>query len=163
VSTSNLYAVYKTKTKEIAEFPNGWGTAPVIYDYLCEKYLNVKKNAWLHQFSSPTPNFKIQYLWDLTKNLSVPASIRLVHAFTYINHVCPSNRILELAQACQEFYDITNDNKRVNHWELIANTLKSFKINKKMIGIALSCSSIQNPWINANGKNADDIFSQIMP
>ena|ERR1700691_2864514 len=40
MSSSTLYRVYRTRARQYAEMRNGWGTAPVIWSYLCVHYLN---------------------------------------------------------------------------------------------------------------------------
>ena len=157
MSCSNLYKVYKTKTRELAEFHNGWGTAPVLWGHLCEKYLHQDANFWL--MAGFGKESSLQPLWDLTKNQAVPACLRIVHAFTFNNAVCPPERKDELSKACQEVFDITYDSIHVNHWKAVAESLKSCATDRKMIGIALSCTSVEDPWISGNGSNVRNLFS----
>ena len=83
MSTSDLYAVYRTKTKHIAGFPNGHGTAPVIWGYLCVKFLNTESHSWLLNYGAAN-----QPLWDLVKDPKLSKELRLVHAMTFNNAVC---------------------------------------------------------------------------
>lgn len=157
MSCSNIYKVYKTKTRELAEFHNSWGTAPVLWGYLCEKYLNQNSNFWLTAGFGKEDTLKP--LWNLAENPTVPTCLRLTHAFTFKNAVCPPNKKDELAKACQEVFNLTYDSIHVNHWKAVAESLKSCKINKHMVGIALSCTSVEDPWISGNGSEAWDLFS----
>lgn len=155
MSSSSLYKVYKTKTKEIAEFRNGWGTAPVIWGYLLEKYLHLDKLAW---FGNDENQKK---LWKLITDSSVPTNLRLVLGLTLDDAICPYVKKDELAKACQEVFEFTYDSKSVNHWKSVGESLKLCKPDKKMIGIALSCTSVADQWIDGKGDKAWDLFSVI--
>lgn len=158
MSTSDLYSVYKTKTKHLAEFPNGHGTAPVIWGYLCEKYLGQEKIAWLHGHDN-------KKLWDLVWDNNVPKDFRIVHAFTFDHAVCPNDKIKDLAESCLSVYQKTIDPTQVNHWENIGNFLKSFKPISRSKGVGLSCTSVCDNWIGwgryvkIKGDNSWNIFS----
>jgi len=147
MSTSNLYKLYRTKTTEISGFQNGWGTAPVVWGYLLEVYLKREANSWLF------PTQDSQPLWNLVDNPKVPMPLRIVHAFCFNKTICPSDKILQLADACEKTYEITHLHKEdhINNWKLITQVLREKKIDKRCIGIALSCTSISDQWISTNG------------
>lgn len=153
MSTSNLYQLFKTKTTLITEFKNGWGTAPPLWDYLSTKYLKWNKLEWILKDGTGS-----QPLWDLTINPNIPTCLRITHALCLNNTYCPINKINDLANACQETYTILYKENSVNHWESIANTLKNTKINKKCIGITLSCTSVSDPWEEYDGQQVHNLF-----
>jgi hypothetical protein len=158
MSTSNLYSVYKTRTKELAAFGNGWGTAPVLWDYLEKAYLNKRSGSWLCGNDKDKAE-----LWNLVTNPNVPVCFRLVHAFTFNNVVCPYKQTTKMAEHCRKVFGILKEDEssvmladkdimpRVNHWERIANVLEIIKSDKRALGIGLSCTSISDPWIGWKG------------
>lgn len=152
MSTSDLYSVYKTKAKHIAEFGNGHGTAPAIWGYLCKKHLNMESYAWLTAGSK---------LWDLSKDPRVSTHMRLVHAFTFNRALCPLDRLNELAEACEKVYTITYEDcpTHVNHWQSVANELRKIKPNKRSLGIGLSCTSIADHWLGWKGEEINKLWN----
>ena len=142
MSTSDLYRVSKTSTFHCAEFGNGWGSGPLIWGYLSEKYLN-------HSWSS-SPFDDKRDLWDLHKDDRVPRCIQLGHLFTFDGAICPSNKTIELADALKETYEITHTAapKYVNHFKAIANALRIVPHDKRALGFGLSCTSVSDPWID---------------
>lgn len=142
------------------EFQNGHGTGPVIWGYLCKEYLGMESNAWLFGDNKK--------LWALINDKNVPRDIRLVHAFTFNDALCPNKRINEMAEACLSAYKKTSiDTSRINHWGDIGKFLKSFKALPKSRGVVLSCTSISDEWISwdrivkNDGDKSWDIFSEI--
>ena len=165
MSTSNLYSVYKTRTKELASFGNGWGTAPVLWDYLEKAYLNKRSGSWLCGDDKDKTE-----LWNLATDSKVPVYLRLVHAFTFINVVCPYEKANEMAEHCRKAFNTIREDEsrdmltdkdrslRVNHWERIANVLEIMKPNKRALGIGLSCTSVSDPWIGWKGGKVRSVF-----
>ena len=125
MSTSNLYKLYKTKTRKIAEFQNGWGSAPALWSYLCVKFLNWQDSAWLINSGE-----KLRPLWNLVLNPNVPTCLRIAHAFTFDKSACPIIKIPDLIKACQETYTITHKDGYANHWGNIARTLTNTKVDE---------------------------------
>ena len=154
MSTSDLYTVFKTKSRHIAEYSNGHGTAPAIWGYLCNKYLHMERHSWISGVQKD--------LWNLADNPDVPKELRIVHAFTFDRAICPIDKIDELADACDKVYTLTHEDcpNNVNHWQAVANSLRNVKKDKRALGIGLSCTSISDPWCDWNGKQYKvwDIF-----
>lgn len=146
MSTTDLYRVYRTTATPIAEFRNGWGSAPVIWGYLNQRYLGGDRFNWgLGRDCEP--------LWNLAKDERVPRAIRLVHAFTFDNALCPVDRTHELADACDDAGKLCDMPSHVNHWAAIAAALREHKPRSRQIGVALSCTSVSDPWIDYHGSD----------
>ena len=143
MSTSDLYRVYRTKASHIAEYRNGWGSAPLLWGYLNEKYLGGTRYGWSGINNSP--------LWALSKDMRVPRSLRITHAFTFDQSVCPVDRVSELADALEEAGKICAHEQHVNHWASIAHDLRQTKLKARQIGFALSCTSVCDPWMSWRG------------
>lgn len=160
MSSSTLYRVYRTKATQYAEMRNGWGTAPVIWSYLCVKYLHRQPHEYL------LPNDTA--LWDLARSEVVPRELRLVHAFCCDQAMCPMDRLAELAEACEYAWRLTStDSARVNHWATVANFLRGIARKPKQIGVALNCTSVCDIWSSYGTPRAEsqraawDIFPYV--
>lgn len=144
MSTSDLYRVYRTKATHIAEYRNGHGTAPLVWGYLNVFYLGGSRYGWgIGRDLDP--------LWALSKDPRVPRSVRIAHAFTFDQAVCPMERITELADALDEAGKVCAYEQHVNHWSAIAADLRAHKAKARQIGIALSCTSVSDSWIDWKG------------
>lgn len=145
MSTSDLYRVYGTKATHIAEFRNGWGSAPVVWGYLCEKYLGGTRTSW-------GINTPLEKLWALSADERVPRCLRLTLGFTYDWAVCPPKKAGELADALEEAGKLCDRPGYVNHWQAIANELRNHKARARQVGIGISCTSVNDIWIDWKGK-----------
>lgn len=159
MSYSTLYLLNKKSTRPIAELPNGFGTAPVIWNYLCEVYLHKPASHWLHE-----PNDKT--LWGLVIAGNVPRAFRLAQALCYDHAYCPKHRTEELANVLREVYVCTNAKypNNVNHWLTIVRKLEVFaelKSFPRAQGLALNCTNVQDVWMEWKGGEIKSIFNII--
>lgn len=153
MSTSDLYRVYRTTASRVAEFRNGWGTAPLLWDHLSANFAGGRK--WI---------FEAEYLWPLANDERVPNALRLAHAFTFDGAVCPINRTSEFADACDEVATTCAKDGYVNHWAAVAAELRKAKARARQIGWALSCTSVNDVWCTWKGDPKPwDIFSVLEP
>ena len=143
MSTSTLYLVNKKNVRQVAEFQNGFGTAPVLWRFLCKEYLNEAPDSWLFIAQ------KDKSLWNLVNDPKVPLSLRLAHAFTFTHAVCSSDKKHILAEALLDTHKITHgfSPDHVNHWQSIGNFIKTMKPFPKSQGIGLNCTSIYDGWL----------------
>jgi len=162
MSHSNLYQVFKTTSKELTEYHNGHGTAPVIWGYLCEKYLKQERHQWVCSADN-------QPLWDLAYDDNLPKSLELMHRMTFDHALCLPKDLKELSKQIREACEIINcSSEWSNHWWSISNDLADCEIkDKRCLGVALSCTSVSDPWIDwgNNGKDPSvlwDIFTREM-
>ena len=156
MSTSDLYKVYKTKAKHMAEYRNGWGTGPALWGYMCQKYLGLDNNDWLiHSQNDP--------MWALRLDKGVPRNIRLVHAMCYDHVVIPKTMLSEMADACSEVYSLTQaiHPEQANHWADIAADLRKAKVEKRCLGVGLSCTSVCDNWCSWKGGEVHTVLEMV--
>lgn len=144
MSTSDIYRVYRTTARHVAEFRNGWGSAPILWGFLNQKYLGKDRYSMFGDQKD---------LWALVRDDRVPRCLRIAHAFTFDRSVCPPDRIAELADACDETAKIVAYEQHVNHWADFATTLRAMKCKARQIGVGLSCTSVSDPWIDFKGSD----------
>ena len=152
MSRTTIWNVYKTKATPRLELPNSWWTAPPLWDYLCETYLDGKK--WIHG--------DVPELWEIWKNKTVPDFLRCALLMTFDKAIV---EIADLGQAAQ-YCGNTNSflSERVDyglHWQSIADELVKahHKHDKRCLGIGLGCTSVSDPWWNY--KKGVELFSVI--
>lgn len=157
MSYSTLHRVYKTKAPEFAEYSNGWGSAPVLWEYLCKRYLH--SNMWMADAGSSDSK-----LWKLTHDLEIPYDLRLCLAFTFDTAYCTEENLAKLADACEFTYAVCYT-RGVSHWKSIATDLRSHKFKFRQIGVSLGCTSVSNPWASYYQKyktvNTFNIFEYV--
>lgn len=159
MSTSTLYIANKNGVRQVAEFQNAYGTAPVLWRYLCKEYLKQEPEYWLSIAEGD------KSLWRLVNNPMVPLSLRLVHAFTFNNAVCHSDKKQILAEALLDTYRVTHDFSPdyVNHWQNMGHLIKTMKPFPKSQGIGLNCTGIYDSWIEwkRGARKVQNIFDLI--
>lgn len=138
MSFSALYAVSKTKARSIGEFRNSHGTAPLIWDYLCQQFLGKERGGWLFGDNSA--------LWALQRDERVHMSVRMTLCWTCDGAICPTSRLAELVTACEDTGKICAVNQHVNHWQALADAIKAHKPRGTTLGLGLSCTSVCDPW-----------------
>jgi hypothetical protein len=141
MSTSDLYRLYRTKATHFAEFRNGWGSAPILWGHLCVTYLGREFHGW----GGLTGNDQ-KPLWDLVHNKKVPECVRIAHAFTMDYSYCPVARIKDAADMFSHVGQIVVHENYVNHWPAFAESLRVHKAKSRQLGVALSCTSVSDPW-----------------
>lgn len=158
MSTSDLYRVYRTKATHYAEYRNGWGSAPPLWNYLCNTFLG-STNGWLCFDKEQS-----QRLWDLAIDERMPRLLRIAHAFCFDRGYCPTlqRRVKELAEACDEVARVTSKPEHVNHWAKIAADLRDARAKPKQVGWGISCTSVEDPWRDWKGRCEPwDIFGLV--
>jgi hypothetical protein len=141
MSSSTLYAVFRTTATRIAEYRNSYGTAPAIWGHMCEEYLHEDRSSWLF-------GVRDKGLWDLAKNPAVPEHLRLCHVFTFDHALVPRDCLGRMADALNLAYSdlIRRHPNHVNHWQAIAADLRKAKVDRRALGIGLGCTSVADPW-----------------
>lgn len=148
MSYSHLVRVYKTKVVHFHSYPNSWGTAPAIWDFLANEYL-----GWEHTLGRTDSD--IEKLWNLQHDTSIPMHLRMCLGMTFDFAFAPHNALAELADHIDAAgRDIARKwPDRVNHWPLIAIDLRTqatIKQDHRLRGIALECTSVSDIWAGAS-------------
>lgn len=149
MSYATLYAVSKTCIREVAEFRNGWGTAPILWDRLSRDYLD---RRWPSMGDS-----EIDELWQLSQDPRVPLDWRIAHTMTFDGALIVPERISRAAEACRAVAPLLPED-RVSHWEALADTLQAYQLRgPSILGLGLTCTSVADHWIAGGppGKRTD--------
>lgn len=159
MSTSDLYILNKKSTTHFREFRNGWGSAPLAWDFIGEKYIPEK----------PVYSMDSEYLrrvWALAGDTRLEACERIVMMMTFDRAFVPRDRLKEAGEACQDFGRMSSRSAgyhdRVNHWHDIGSALiemSNAKLTRHARGAALSCTSVSDMW----GWPEDDQLSRAWP
>jgi hypothetical protein len=120
------------KHEDYKELGNSWGTAPVVWDALCEQYLDGA--LW-------STGIKEDFeLWSLWKNKAVPIHHRAVLMMTFDRAYVTKKNYDRAAKDIMQFlsdFEIKREN--VNHWPTIAALYKS---KPDIPAIGLYCTSV---------------------
>jgi len=151
MSTSTLYKVYKTTRTEIADYRNGHGSAPPVWDWLSSHFLGIQGYYGAGD-----------KLWALAKDERVPLNVRLCHAFTFDYAVVPPKHFGLMGEACAEMNRILEEwpqwKNCVNHWGAFSDLFNTLKVTKRCIGVGMRCTSVCDVWDNYPRYGKDRMF-----
>ena len=152
MSYTSLYDIYKTKKNEIAEFPNGHGSAPPVWAWLCKNYLGPK--SYWHSAGKE--------LWALADDPRVPLNVRLCHVFTFDYALVLPQHFQRMSEACAEMHTILYAWPDwlgcVNHWGAMSELFKTHKVGKRCQGVGMRCTSVCDVWDEYPKRNKDRVF-----
>lgn len=147
MSTSDLYILNQKSTTHLAEFQNGWGSAPRCWDYLAGKYLGQSGSAVM--FGGDLT----KRVWALARDERVSAEERLALMLTFDGAYIPIKHLEEAGVACEKFGEMCENGQTVNHWPAFGAALRkeaSKKHSRHARGVCLSCTSVSDPWGHAD-------------
>lgn len=124
MSYSALYVVFPKSVRTVAEYPNGWGTAPPLWNLLWGKYVEPGCfNFPLHTADGGRGTA----LWKLHDDPRLEAHHRLVFWLTCDRGVIPKAMLSALASACDTVHDEirVREPKNVNHWRDVAQHVRA--------------------------------------
>lgn len=127
MSESSLYLLNKKSTAFLDEYWNGWGSSPVMWDYLGAKYIPEKP------IYSLDPSY-IQKVCYLHQASFVPKEEKICLMMTFDKAYIALADLAEASEACLKVGDDINGALvgRVNHWPEIGKSLA--KINEMNFG-----------------------------
>ncbi|EPC3488057.1 hypothetical protein ACRZCU_000147 [Citrobacter freundii] len=144
MSYTTVIAVWPgEKSGELKELRNSFGSAPVIWDHMANRYLG---HGWM---------FDNDKLWPLARRLDIPSHLRAVLAMTYDNMIVLRDDYARAAECIRQYLDEypVGENK-VNHWPAIAELFES---NPDCPAIGLWCTSVcENPFAGEWNEEADE-------
>lgn len=149
MSTSDLYIINQKSTRHLAEFRNGWGSAPRCWDYLAGKYLGEAGGSVM------AGGDLSKRVWALAKDQSVSADERTALMMTLDGAYVPIPHLEAAGVACEKFGEMCENGRAINHWPAIGAELRKaakLKHGRHAVGVALSCTSVCDPWIDAGPK-----------
>jgi len=148
----------QVKIDDIKELRNSHGSAPPVWDSMCQKYFGTEPHGYMH-------NGTLDLLWPRYKDLSIPEHQRAVLMMTYDKCYVAKKNFKRAASDIRKFLtDFPPIEGNVNHWDEIA---KIYESDPDADGIGLHCTSVsENPfegeWNEENEDyellDADEIF-----
>lgn len=140
MSTSDIYLLFGKSARHWSEHRNGWGSAPLCWDYIGEKYIPAYNGLrWAE-------------VWPLNASERLSQAERVALLFTLDDAYVPVADLAWAADRFAEFADLTEaDPKmagRANHWRAFAESLRramSVK-DKRLRGVCVSCTSVNDTW-----------------
>jgi hypothetical protein len=140
MSYSTLYTLFKTTYRATKEYRNSWGTGPLIWSYLNERYLHRDRWAWTAANDGR--------LWGLAREETVPLCIRMAHVVTFDRALIPIDKAKYVGNLLIEASDILKKYSPdyVNHFASIGNDLIKERPDKRAIGFGLNCTSVSDVW-----------------
>lgn len=145
MSYSTVYAIRPNESAtEVAELRNGWGSAPVIWDALCQKYL--ARDSWRGDDKA---------LWALARDARLPECERAVHAMTFDRAYVKAQNIPRAIAHIEEFLKLHPISlQRVNHWPEIAQIMRD---SLDGAGFALTVTSVSSDlWVGDWNEEKED-------
>lgn len=117
--------------KEIKELHNSHGSAPVIWDKMCQIYLKTKPFSYHNE---------IDELWPLSLDLSIPEYQRAVLVMTYDKAYVSKDNYKRAANDIRKWLEeFPPGDEYINHWPEIALIYES---NPNFEAIGLHCTSV---------------------
>lgn len=132
MSCTTIKAIWPgEKHENFRELSNGWGSAPVIWDALSQRYLGKQPYGY--------SGGDMQPLWDLWKDASVPESYRAVHLLTLDRMYVLRKDYARMAKDIRAFLAEFPVGVGANHWPAIAEFLES---DADIPAMGLRCTSV---------------------
>lgn len=119
------------KHENLEELRNSWGSAPVIWGEMAERYLGVGRFGW---------SLKIDELWPLYRRQDIPAAMRAVLMMTFDRAYVEKKDYARAAADIEEFLRLApQPADRANHWPRLAEI---FRGDPNIPAIGLVCTSV---------------------
>jgi hypothetical protein len=135
MSYTTVLKVNKRSTREILEFHNSFGSAPVVWMAIGKKYLH-DELGWL--------NDKGKDLWKLYADKCVPFQLRVVLILTFDKCFVSKQNFQRVAKAIRFFLEqFPPEEGKANHWPKIA---EFFESNPKYDRIGFNWTSVCDVW-----------------
>ncbi len=137
MSYTSVYAIRLGQSAEVIdELRNAWGSAPVIWDAMCKRWLD--RESWLGDD---------QALWGLALDKRVPECERAVLALTYDRAFVKAEDMGKAIGHIEEFLERNPvDDTRVNHWPQIVTIMKDLMIRGEGVAFHMTSVSSDDYW-----------------
>lgn len=142
MSRTTVYAIYPgEKIEEIAEYNNSWGSAPVIWSAIYDKYL--KPPGELYQSWMGKEGEK---LWAIADDEGYSQWLRNVLRMTFDRAIIKSENFQQAADDLETFFsNFPQPENHVNHWPKIVTLLRTGAEGAPAIGFHMTSVS-ENPF-----------------
>lgn len=149
MSYTTIIHVYPNEKIECGEeLPNSYGSAPVVWDALCQKYLGYPPYGWGMRED-------LKDLWNLWKDEKLPLHQRSVLMMTFDRAYVSKTDYKRAASDIRLFLrDFPEDETKVNHWNRIE---EYFESNPDVPAIGFWCTSVsENPFHGSWNEEKED-------
>lgn len=132
MSYSTIKALWPgEKAEDLQKLSNSWGTAPLVWNALSEKYLHKK---WIIDSGKG--------LWELWKDTRIPKHQRVLLMFTFDRAYVLKKDYPRMSQDIWAFLrDFPVRTEYENHWPTIA---RLFENNPEIPAIGIYCTSVSS-------------------
>ncbi len=155
MSTSDLYLLNGKSTRHIAEFRNGWGSAPLAWDHLGHKYVD----GFRPYSMDPA---MLRKVWALADDPRIQHHEGVVLRMTFDKSFVGIADLADAAECCRKFGKECSGADRVNHWHSIGDALADEaqkRHGRHARGVALSSTSVSDPWLQPDEEWLDGAWS----
>ncbi len=146
MSYTTLYGVpEKGSLETVAEYRNGWGSAPVIWDYMWKKYLSTPERERNYE-SAMHPAKNLEEICALVHDGKVVDFESLCMQLTFNDAILRKEDFEKAAAALETMFLVTNKEDRVNHLKTIATDLRDKDKWADYIGCCFRHTSVGDEW-----------------
>lgn len=162
MSSSDLYVLNGKSTTHLATFRNGWGSAPIVWDYLAYKYIAEKP-----AYSMASDH--LERIWALASDQRLSHAERVVLMMTFDRAYVPVEQLVDAADACAVVGAAVENGRQANHWPAISEALRaaaSMNLGRHARGVCLSCTSVSDAWCSPSPEQitkAWSIYAEVEP
>jgi len=136
--TTIIHVYPNDKIESGKELSNSHGSAPFVWNLLCQKYCGTKPYGYF-------TGRALDRLCPRYRDQSVPLAHRAVLAMTFDFSYVAKKDYAQAAQHIREFLEEFKDNTHVNHWPWIASM---YEANPNVPGIGIYHTSVsENPYM----------------
>lgn len=146
MSYTSLFGVPASGELEtVAEYRNGWGSAPVIWEFIWNKYLRTREAEKKYE-SAMHPQGNLQKVCDLANDGKLQEYERICVQLTYDRCIIRKEDFPKVAAALDTMYAATYNGEYVNHLKAIADDLRAADKWASYIGCCFRHTSVGDEW-----------------
>lgn|SRR5574343_884629 len=145
MSYTSTYKLFRTKVSIISEHNNGYGSAPLVWNYLEQKYLPPLQYSRMSMSDGVMKD-----VWNLVKDSRLKIHERFALYATFDWYYCETEYLGTASDYLDQFFNETVEAMpgKVNHWSDIANDYRSAGKDKRMLGVCMNPTSVCDMWDN---------------
>lgn len=166
MSYSTLYILNQKSTTEVAEFRNGYGSGPCIWDHLAERYLSHVNFKDYNRMDYVGIERKWNMVWELAaEGTAITREERIAMMITFDKAYIPLPFLNHAGEACQLAYEQIVEFgywKGVNHWKDIGTALCDMSqdaFHHAARGVVLNCTSVADMWSQPSADYLENAWS----
>lgn len=155
MSYTSLYGVpLQGCLRTVSEYRNGWGSAPVIWDFIWDKYLRTRETEKNYE-SAMHPNGNLQKICDMANEGKLLEYERICVHLTYDRCIIRKEDFAKVSDALDTMYLATYNGVHVNHLKAISSDLRDSDKWNDYIGCCFRHTSVGDEWTVYGDKDDD--------